>query len=55
MPWTATDRLAGAPDVAVTLQWCGVLRVKWEPNASDTRTAADPPAGQWTTLQLPRL
>jgi hypothetical protein len=47
-----TERLERHAAIDLTLDWYGLLRVRWEPNPSDKRTASDPEPGTWTDLHL---
>jgi hypothetical protein len=47
-----TERLGRQPAIDLTLDWYGLLRVRWEPNDSDRRGAGDPEPGEWTDLHL---
>jgi hypothetical protein len=48
-----SERLGRSPSVDLTVYWYGLLRVRWEPNDADRRTAGDPESGEWTDLRLP--
>jgi hypothetical protein len=43
-----TDRLGASNTVALNVEWDGILKVLWEPNASDQRFHGLPEPGVWT-------
>ncbi|MDQ6949709.1 MAG: hypothetical protein M3256_26560 [Actinomycetota bacterium] len=47
-----TERLGTQSAIDLTLRWYGLLRVRWQPGTSDSRSAADPEPGEWTLLHL---
>lgn len=47
-----TERLERHAAIDLTLDWYGLLRVRWEPTPSDNRRGSDPEAGTWTDLHL---